>query len=262
MTSKNYHLRNLLFGDTMDPVLRPTILIFDLDGTTHDIFETDAEERSSKRATLSESAEDETAELNDEKGISVWFVGNGKEGKVTHKMQAICREKFKEILDRAYALQWQYGAKSPLAIKIITRGDYEEHEILNCWDRFYADDDQRFSRKNFPIEFFNRLNFKKNGKPIPLDAADSEFIKGELMDEMYPIWEKQMPGLTKEKVFLVDDSLENEESAKKHGFSVIKFPTTIYSRKPGDTFTEFGPKAFKDLHHIIDEAAGCVLRPT
>ncbi len=241
----------------LTPIFTPTVIIFDLDETTHTVYRTDSIDLTpSYHTPLSLSTQ--KLLCSSQMGHCKWYdVDISPINKAVHIMHAIAREEFKSILDRVYEIKNTYGEKCPIAVKIITRGDYSENEIKQAWDKFYGDQDERFTKNLLPIEFFNRTCYKKNGVPIRDDEEDGEaFRKEELISEHFPRWQIELPGLEKSRVCLLDDDYKTTIKVKEHGFYAIHFPTDTTDRPKDVTFTKEGFEAFAAIHKLIDTAVG------
>jgi hypothetical protein len=224
-------------------IFKPTVFILDLDQTTHTLFHKNRDNGTiSYPIEISKSAEIRLS--REEDGICEWYICKNDDQNTQICMQALAREEFKKILDRAYELQQQYR-ESPIVVKIITRGEYYPNEIKQAWDKFYSDGDQRFTKNLFPLEIFNCVSLKK-----------FVYDKSYLMEENYYRWKKELPGLTRDRVCILDDDYQTILDVRKRGFSAIHFPTVASDRDEGVTFTHHGPKAFEVVHQLFDEAIG------
>lgn len=245
--------------------LIPTVLIFDLDETTHTNYKTEAINTVPEYYhSLSKSAENLLCKRTN--GKSRWYQFEVPQLnhyldpiQKTITMHAIARDEFKKIFNKIYALRQSYGDQSPIAVKIITRGEYYEPEVKKAWDRFYAIKDKRFTNNLLPVEFFNRSHFTKDGLPLSKDTEDGEFKKEGLITELFPRWQQEMPGLEKSRVCMIDNDYEITEKVKEAGFSAIHFPTLPVTRPDGVTFTKEGKEAFAAIHELIDTAAPGVI---
>lgn len=234
----------------------PTVLIFDLDETTHTCYKTNPINTAPEyHHSLSASAENLLCKRTN--GKCKWYQYRDRQTgiRITYTMHAIARDEFKKIFNKIYAIKQAYGDQTPIAVKIITRGEYHEHEVKKAWDRFYAIQDKRFTNNLLPVQFFGRSHFTKNGVPLSKDADSSEFKKEELIAEHFPEWQEKMPGLEKSRVCMIDNDYETTIKVKEAGFSAIHFPTLPMTRPDGDTFTKEGKEAFDAIHELIDTAA-------
>lgn len=240
----------------MLPVFNPLVLIFDLDETTHTIYKTTSINLYPIYVSPDLSLSAKNLLCCEPNRKYKWFSNfdpdKGHEN--TYTLQPIAPDEFKKIFNKIYSIRKKYKDQCPVAVKIMTRGNYEENEIKQAWDKFYGDKKKKFTNNLLPVEFFNRSCFKKNGKPIPTDAEAKEFRKEELIDECFPRWQEELPGLEKRRVYLIDDDYDTTEKVKQLGFSAIHFPTITSTRPVGTTFTKEGSEAFIALHKLIDTA--------
>lgn len=173
---------------------------------------------------------------------------------------SIARQEFKDRLDRIYEIIKVFGKKSPIAVKIITTSLHQEAKIKEIFDQFFADGDQRFSKNLFPIEFFNRYSFVKNGQALDPTKID----KGQLMARNFEYWKQDfrqsssnpLPDLIKQDVHLFDNMQKRINEATSWGFSAAHFPTTPQHREVDARFSLEKDKFFDHFNHIIDRALG------
>lgn len=214
-----------------------TVLIFDLDET---IFQTLLSQNA--RSHLSRSAENSLSNSTDGTCEGVQITENEQ----AYKIQAIARKEMKEIFDKIYQViidSKNHQMSSPIAVKIITAGLYEEEIVKKIFDQFFSEGDNRFSTNEFPVEYFRRNKYLAN------------LNKAQVILNNFDKWEKSMPTkLNKDRVILIDNAEFNTIAVEEAGFSVLHYPTTIYERPPGTKYSEESPKIFKKLHSIIDEA--------
>lgn len=225
----------------------PVVLIFDLDET---LFYTSFEGR---RNPLSESAI---------KALSSSEVGQAHEFKLhrsfSANVKAIARQEIKKIFDLAYEIIKKYGQHAPIAIKVMTAAQYEEQNIKLLFDRFYGDADQRFSTNQFPIEYYNAENLDSQLPVIPHHLARAGVIdpcKAFLIQELFPAWQKAMPGLKMKNVFLIDNADFNTLAVEQLGFSVIHYPTTPSSRPVGESYSQASASILKRLRALVTSSS-------
>lgn len=76
-----------------------------------------------------------------------------------------------------------------------------------------------------------------------------ELLKGEHMKKVFPLWKTEMPGLTEENVYLIDDKNSLVLGARECGFSGILFPTM------SDTLDIEAPMTFEEIFETINTLA-------
>lgn len=225
-------------------IVAPLVLIFDLDET---LFQA---KNNGKKRTLSQSAELALSHSQDG-NLSNIPISESR----SFSCKAIERKKIKSVLDRVYKLMLESKRLPfPIVIKIITSGNYPEHIIKQIMDKFYSNGDDRFSKNNFPIEYFSCKDLEK----IDLFTAtiDNETYlvdprKGLLMEKNFVKWQSELPGLKKYNVYLIDNSIHNVLGVLIEEFGALHYPTTVRERLEGQKFSEESKLVFEILDKLI-----------
>lgn len=241
--------------------LMPKIIIFDLDET---LFEADFDQPSvlskSAKKSLSTSA----------KGISTNAEHQIREIK---DITAIERIRMKEIFDDAFNIiknAKMSGIESPIAIKIITSGNYDADEVKCLLDKFYADNDSIFSNNDFPIEVFNNGDYdtylhhefcqllegsinNERAKKFFNDSGEMmDLCKAKVINENFMRWKETMPNLEKKDVTLVDNANYNIKGVEYAGYHTLHYPTTNTDREPHQRFSQEKEHVFCELKKILE----------
>lgn len=67
----------------------------------------------------------------------------------------------------------------------------------------------------------------------------------------YPGWQQDLPGLTPDHVYLIDDSDGHINSAREYGFSAIHNPTNPFNRSTETSYASEKDGVFKQLLDIV-----------
>ncbi|MFQ5729758.1 MAG: hypothetical protein ACE5GN_05295 [Waddliaceae bacterium] len=213
------------------------VLYFDLDETL--FFVEQFGEQGLKRA--SDSAQEDVS-------VSGPGVVGGERGVVlertrsgtlcgAQRVRAFALEEFRKIFQRIDAINRAAG-ETVIFLRFLTNASYTKNEILSVFWSLYG----------MPLRldgFQNRFRFsdKTVFRPPPkgysmLDDFDQEY---------------QRLGISKKKIYLIDDSYENCQMASELGFNVICMQTNPKTRRAGETYTQNKTLIFKTLNEILDE---------
>lgn len=230
----------------------PKILIFDLDETLFEI------RLQASASLLSQSGQSYLSKSN-EGVLKNAILVKSEDGCIqVDKVQAIARKQMEELFKKIYAIitkAKESDLTSPIAIKIITSSNYDEGPIKNILNHFYADlGENVFTSGEFPIEFFNYDCLDKNltsyltplGEPVDPSKAD-------LINKHFAAWQATMPGLSKQDVYMIDNTDFNLRGVKDAGYSTIHYPTTPAHRSSITSFYRVVPSIFAQLHALVDE---------
>jgi len=216
----------------------PKVLVFDLNET---LFE----------AKMAPGAE---SELSASVSVSNSAAGVIEQPKINgdiraHKVSAIARPEMKALFERIHRVHQVASAggyPSPIAVKLIAAGEYDEKSVKELLGKLYG---PHFSE--LPVQL---LNISDRDTDHPSNTIYDE-RKAALMEKNFETWKKAMPaGLQRSDVFLIDNGDYNIRGAKKMGFSYLHYPTTPGYRDSTQTFSNSKQLIFSSLNHMVDGA--------
>ncbi len=247
----------------VEPSVTPIILIFDLDET---LFQVQEKQHIKARNPLSESATNILSKSAE--GIKTKFPLQGQFPNVARAdiITAIAREKMKGIFKKIHETNLgaeSKGLSAPIMVKVMTTARYDEKYVKRLLDEFYFENNNPIRTGAFRIEYFNKNNLVD---PIEIEApADKPTKKGTmdprkalLIDKKFEEWVKHLPSLTKDNVVLIDNADVNIVAVESLGFKAIHYPTTPLDRLDTKSYTKDAPKAFEELHALIDKVAKAI----
>ncbi len=243
----------------VNPTGSPVVFVFDLDETLFSI----ELEKGDREGKLSQSTKNQLSKSN--RGVMkeppLVLTPEGEELKAD-SLIAISRETIKKIFNeindtvqKARSLE----KKPPIAIKIITTATYDEKYVKRVLDHLYFNDEKILEDNKLPIEYYNKNNLTRgseitNPEGVLTNEGTIDTRKVILMEEKFPQWQKDMPGLEKKRVVLVDNADYNTEAVKYHGFSALHYATTPQDRLRNISYTQTGPETVKQIENYINEA--------
>ena len=237
----------------MTTPITPLVLIFDLDETMFSTKLWDEPTRS-----LSESAENILSKSSDGQVLNPVMMSNEEQEFRVERVTALNRRIMKLIFEKIHQViekAKQQNIESPIAVKIITAATYHEPHIKKLFDAFYAENRALFTKEEIPIEYFNVFDFDDLG-PIDSKQTKSEKIdprKADLIFKKFKEWKEQMPGLTRDRVILIDNADYNIEAVKGLGFEALHYATTPEDRLDDKKFRKMGTQVITKLSTLIDD---------
>lgn len=166
-----------------------------------------------------------------------------------NQIHAICKPEWTAVFEKIIAVNHRYRELNPadklplIDVKILTLASYDRRKFMeDVFSKFYGEIITNQLFKSSEFYFYNYAS------QVMTKTVNN---KGKCMSIFFDYWKYNFPGLTKDRVYLVDDNLRNVDSARLHGFSAIHHPTNTKGRKPNTSYAQEKDGVFKQLHEII-----------
>ena len=179
-------------------------------------------------------SEDEDEVINNEPGNQIY---------------AICKPEWTTVFEKIIAVNHRYRELNPvdtlplIDVKILTLANYNRIKFMeDVFSKIYG---EKLTNQLFRSGEYYFYNYES--QVVTKTVND----KGGCMSIYFFNWKYDLPGLTTDRVYLVDDNSQNIVSARKYGFSAIHHPTNPKCRKPGTSYAKEKDGVFKQLHDII-----------
>lgn len=182
------------------------------------------------------------------------------------------KEKFNQFFENAAKANQSHHSLA-VSVKVMTAALYTKNEMYAVLTKFFPHFEKVCPAVG-AFDFYNRKDlYGKDSEgydnfdylPSRLKISEEltkkdasgrtvELIKGNFMNISFPTWQAQMPELTKENVYLLDDKNSLVLGAREYGFSAINFPTmsdTLDTEVPGNGSPESFEAIFAKMNAIV-----------
>ncbi|MCE0724560.1 MULTISPECIES: hypothetical protein [Legionella] len=166
-------------------------------------------------------------------------------------------EKIVKKIDKVNKAAIKKDGQPAIIVKFMTSGGYDKIAFLNnVFSTFYyKKNEEKIARriKRGQFEFFNAEDIKKLWRENP--SLEREMIKSKLLEQKFPEWQKQYPGINKKDIILIDDNKKIIENADIKGFSTLHNPTSKSKDTTDADYKTAGPEFFAKLENVVNEVA-------
>lgn len=166
-----------------------------------------------------------------------------------NNIHAISKPEWTAVFEKIIEVNHRYRELNPsdtlplIDVRILTLANYDRRKFMeDVFSKIYGEE---LTNQLFGSNGFYFYNYQAQRISQSVDN------KGACMFFYYAAWETQLPGLRKDRVYLVDDNLKNVDSAILHGFSAIHHPTNPRGRRPFTSYAKEKDDVFKQIFDVI-----------